>query len=238
MSKHIICFLTVRPCKLFYDFCKKLKNDVYDIYIVIDDNDYVIPEYDGDIPIIKLDNRQCEDRGFKSTVLWLNNKACSRDKALYYFCTNDIDYDYIWFIEEDVFIPTIDTIQNIDKKYVDGDLLVSSHTIFNEKKYDWHWKHIYTQIKIDLPYAIAMICAIRCSKLLVHHIYEYAMKYNNLFMDEAFFNTLALQHNLNVRVIAELETIVWSRKWVKEDIRETNLYHPIKSIPTQYAYRN
>jgi hypothetical protein len=237
MPKHIICFLTVKPNRLFYDFCKKLKNDVYDVYIVIDDNEYNIPDYDGDINIIKLDNKICEDRGFKSTVLWFNNKACSRDKALYYFCTNDIEYEHIWFIEEDVFIPSVNTIQNIDKKYGDGDFLVSSHTVFNEKKYDWHWNHIYSQIKIDLPYAIALICAIRCSKLMLRRIFEYTLIYNNLFMDEALFNTLALQSNLNIKVIPELSTIDYRRDWKKEDIKESNLYHPIKSIPTQYAYR-
>ena len=32
---NIICFLTVSPSALFYDFCKKLKNNNTDIYICI-----------------------------------------------------------------------------------------------------------------------------------------------------------------------------------------------------------
>jgi hypothetical protein len=52
-------FLTVRPCSLFYEFCKKLKSEMYDIYIVIDDNNYNynIPYCDYDINIIKLDRK-------------------------------------------------------------------------------------------------------------------------------------------------------------------------------------
>jgi hypothetical protein len=235
---NIICFLTVTPVIEFYEFCKKLKNDNYDVYIFIDDNDYNILNYDYSINIVKLDNKLCEENGFKSTVAWLNNKACSRDKALYYFCKNNIDYEYIWFIEEDVFIPSINTIPNIDNKYSNGDLLVRSHTIINEKHYDWHWNHINSQITIEPPYASSMICAIRCSKQLLTFINLYALKYNNLFMDEALFNTIALQNNLNVIPITELTNIVYKHNWLKTDIHCDYLYHPIKSIKDQYEYRN
>ena len=83
---NIICFLTVRPSKLFYDFCKKIncKNN-YNIYICIDDNYYSIPKYDCAIEIIKINNELCELAGYKSSVMNHNNKAVSRDKALYYF---------------------------------------------------------------------------------------------------------------------------------------------------------
>ena len=69
------------------------------MYICIDKNDYVIPNYNNEINIIQIDNKVCEDAGFKSTVVWLNNKACSRDKALYYFCKHDIEFEYLWLIE-------------------------------------------------------------------------------------------------------------------------------------------
>ena len=95
---NIICFLTVRPNILFYNFCNKLKKENYDIYICIDDNSYDITFPNNDIKIIKINNEECCNAGFKNTVLYFQNTACSRDKALYYFCTNNIDYKYIWFI--------------------------------------------------------------------------------------------------------------------------------------------
>lgn len=237
MVKNILCFLTKRPCILFYDFCKKLKNENYDIYIFIDDNNYDIPNCDNLINIIKIDNKICEDSGFKSSVYYFDNKSCSRDKSLYYFCKNNIDYEYIWFIEEDVFIPSIKTIENIDNKYTCGDLLVESHKIIYKKDTTWHWNKINNQIRIDPPYASSMICAIRCSKKILQCINDYVIKYNNLFMDEALFNTLALQNNLDVKVIDELSTIIYKYDWQKEDIKKENLYHPIKSISVQYNYR-
>ena len=173
----------------------------------------------------------------KSTVLSYDNKATSRDKALYYFCRNNIDYEYIWFMEEDVFIPSIHTIENIDNKYANGDYLVSSHNVINEKRTDWHWNYINQQMRIDPPYASTMICAIRCSRKLLECINDYVIKYNNLFMDEALFNTISLQNNLDIKIIPELSTIYYRHDWRKEDISQSNLYHPIKSIITQYEYR-
>jgi hypothetical protein len=166
-----------------------------------------------------------------------DNRACSRDKALYYFTRGSIDYQHIWFVEEDVFIPTIHTIEQIDNKY-EGDLLVRNHYITNEKKTDWHWNHINHQIKLDPPYACSMICAIRCSKALLHGIKEYAEQHHNLFMDEVLFNTIALTCNLQVTCIPELDGIQYERNWNHSEIVNTQLYHPIKNIDTQYWYRS
>ena len=236
----IICLLSVTPCIKTYNFFKSIKlNTEYDVYIVIDKNDYDIPGYDGVVNIIKIDNEECEKNGFKSTVLSLNNKACSRDKALYYFTKKFTNYNFIWFVEEDVFIPNIYTIKNIDNKYnnFEYDLLVRRHDITPIKQTGWNWNHINSQIKINPPYSISMISAIRCSKKMLNSIENYAKTYNNLFMDEALFNTLAIHNNLKVLCIPELSTIHYRRNWKKWDIVNTNLYHPIKDIDTQYFYR-
>lgn len=239
MSKNILCFLTVRPNKLVLNFYKKLKNEGYDVYVFIDDNSYFIKTqlYD-ELKIIKINNNICEDAGFKSSVLFFTNKSTSRDKALYYFCKNDIDYQYIWFIEEDVFIPNEYTIQNIDKKYTDVDLLVKEHDIIYEKQENiWHWDLVNSQIKIDPPYATSMICAIRCSKTLIKCINSYVNKYGGLFLDETLFNTIALHNNLHIKPIIELSPILFRHNWKKKEINENYLYHPIKSIDMQYHYR-
>tara|TARA_B100000073_G_C23640533_1_gene536443 strand:- start:417 stop:584 length:168 start_codon:yes stop_codon:yes gene_type:complete len=51
------------------------------------------------------------------------------------------------------------------------------------------------------------------------------------------FNTIALHANLNVKKIEELKTIVWRKEWKKNEIDINNLYHPVKSIKTQYEFR-
>lgn len=237
MNNIIKCFLTVTPNKKFYDFIKKLP-DTDNIYICIDNNDYNIPDYDGKIKIIKINNQICINEGFQNTHSKIQG-ATSREKALYYFYKNDINYDYIWFIEEDVFIPTIETIKNIDIKYPDSDLLVSDNQIIYKKQTNWHWSLVNRQLrrKISPPYSCAMICAIRCSKKLLEYIFNYAVKYKTLFFCEVMFNTLALHNNLSINTIEELKTIVWRKEWTKNDININNLYHPVKSIENQYELR-
>jgi hypothetical protein len=250
MKSQIICFLTVRPNELFYNFCLKLKNEKTDIYICIDDDNHNIPNYNDEIPIIKIERSICEASGFKSTVHTndplnsFNNKAVSRDKALYYFCKNDIDYEHIWFIEEDVFIPTEQTIENLNIMYPEGDLLCRDNIIVYEKQYgdsqwEWpHWSHVNSQIQIEPPYSRSMVCAIRCSKNIMNVIHDYASKYNNLFMDEVLFTTLALHNNFPIVCPHELSSILWTNEWNKWDITSSNnLYHPIKDIITQYEFR-
>ena len=55
MNKVILCFLTVNPCDIFYNFVKTLPNKE-NIYICIDDNNHDIPNYDEEIKIIKYNN--------------------------------------------------------------------------------------------------------------------------------------------------------------------------------------
>lgn len=237
MNNIIKCFLTRTPNKKFYNFITLLP-DIDNIYICIDNNDYNIPNYDGKIKIIKIDNKTCINEGFQNTHSKIKG-ATSREKALYYFYKNNINFDYIWFIEEDVFIPTIETIKNIDIKYPDYDLLVSGNNIIYKKRRKWHWRLVNKQLKgkISLPYSCSMICAIRCSKKLLECIFNHAVKYKTLFFCEVMFNTIALHNNLNVKDIEELKTIVWKNKWKKNEININNLYHPVKSIKNQYELR-
>jgi len=240
MSKTAICFLTIRPSKLFCNFCKQLKNDNYDVFICVDDNSYTIAGYYDYhiVPIIKIPNSICESSGFKSTVVGFNHRACSRDKALYYFCKLPHNYKHIWMIEEDVFIPHINTIKHIDDKYNLSDLLCSSNeTIDSRDQGNWFWPYIFSQTSIDPPYGRSMICAIRISKNMLNAIEKYASKYHNLFMDEAFFNTMAMHNKLSIETPIELSTILWRKEWALHEISVTHLYHPIKSIEKQYDYR-
>jgi hypothetical protein len=235
--KNIICFLTVRPNNIFLDFCEKLIK-YHDIYICIDDNNYNIDTKYTKFNIIKIDNLFCENEGYKNSVGWFENKACSRDKAIYYFCNVKTDYKYLWMIEEDVLIPHIDTIINIDNKYSDEDLLCTDNYIIYEKRTDWWWNKVFNECKLNLPYAKSMICAIRVSNKLMICIKNYVDLYHNLFFDETLFTTIALHNNLKVNPIEELSSIEFNIKWNLTDIIKTKLYHPIKDILTQDYFRN
>jgi hypothetical protein len=234
-----ICFCTLRPSEQFIDFCSKLKKENYDIFVCVDDNEYPIKE--TDIGIIKINNDESKINGFYGSVTYCINRACSRDKSLYYFCKlSPIKYKNIWFIEEDVFIPTINTIENIDKKYMDYDLLSANNYIYPQQPTWCHWKRVFdeTKNKLTEPFAISMTCAIRVSDNLLNCIEKYADKHKILFFNEALFNTLGLQNKLSIHTPEELSSILYRHEWKIKNINPNNLYHPIKDISKQYLFRN
>ena len=238
ISRFAICLLTVRPTERFYAFCKKLANYEYDVYICIDDNQYEIPNYDYEIPLLKFDNETIERIGFKSSVLYFRGKACSRDKALYFFCKIKKTYKHVWFIEEDVFIPSVDTIRDIDQKYGNADLLCKSrHSKQNTGQWP-HWGLVVSQTnKQRLQYERSMVCAIRVSYKMLLAVETYVKEHRSLFMDEALFNTLANDNQLSVLAIPELSTIDYRHEWKLEDINLYNLYHPIKDTDKHDEFR-
>jgi hypothetical protein len=139
-------------------------------------------------------------------------------------------------IEEDVFIPDIDTIKNLDLKYPIADLLCASNNIKNTRFFlDWHWKKVVN--KINLPWSRSMICAIRISRKMINSIEKYAMNNKTLFLDEAMFTTLALHDRLIIINPVELSSIVWKRDWKKDEINKSYLYHPVKNIDQQISFR-
>ena len=63
------------------------------------------------------------------------------DKALYYFGTKNI-FDYIWFIEDDVYFYNENTLQQLDNQYKD-DLLSNQYSINVSKHMAFGIVYIY-----------------------------------------------------------------------------------------------
>jgi hypothetical protein len=244
--KNIVCFETVRPNKIFFDLCSQIKNDNYKIFIFIDDNNYNIDfDYDTDLTIVKIDNDECKNAGYFGFVSYFKDKSCSKDKALYYIVKNReiLEFDHVWFIEEDCFIPSKNTLLTIDNKYEneDIDFLCKGGLIINVRKpIGWpHWKFVFNNTKLPPPYGRSLICARRCSRKLINVIDDYVQEYKKIFYCEAFYNTLSLHYKLKCKEITELSTLIWKSThiWKYNDIKEDYIYHPIKDINIQSQYR-
>lgn len=265
MSKIIICILCLTPDETYLEFVSLLNNEKYSVYICVDDNEYIPDDkWLNKLNFIQEDNLICEKSGYNSVVGYFNNKSCSKDKALYYFNNNNIDYEYIWLIEDDAFIPSLDTIKNIDCKYKKYDFLTPKIDIINIREWWWGPKIIHNQFNsllkkraegiVGLPgdrqysnyfnYLAnkfrfrSMTCAIRLSKKFMTKIDNFASNYNRLFMDELFFVYIATMNNLLIKETNELNTILYNKDWKYEDININNLYHPIKSYELQKNIRD
>jgi hypothetical protein len=244
MSKKAICILSVNANNDTFSFAETLKNDSYDIYICIDDNNSKLPDFDkSKINVIRFYDNECEDNYFYGSVVYTQDRACSRDKSLYYFCKINTDYDYIWFLEEDVFIPTKNTIQRIDNIYINTNADILS--AFNDIKLSHddpncvYWQHWWrNENKIKYPWAHSMISAIRVSKKMLECISTFVKINKLLLFDELLFNTIAIQNNLIIETPCELSNIVFSFNDIIPNIVNSDfLYHPIKNLLKQNELR-
>jgi hypothetical protein len=242
--KQAICLLCKMPNPIWLNFLENFKN--YDIFIIIDDNDVDYNEIYAsnytNLKLIQIQNEICYQFnytncnsavGFPNVIAW--------DKAIYLMNEIEKTYEYIWFIEDDVFISDENVIINIDKQHTSVDLLSAFHDTNNSddinKMNEWwnHWVNIIH--KIHLPWAHSMVCACRVSRKLLQKVNEYKNKLGTLFFIEAMFNTIAMQNELSIQNPRELETIHWNTRWDISKIDFKNLYHPIKNISYHQSLR-
>jgi len=242
-NKNAICILSTNSNIETFTFAETLKNENYDVFICIDKNNGTISDFDiSKIQIINCDEKECKDNHFFGSVVYCIDRACSRDKALYYFCKINKKYDYIWFLEEDVFIPNKETIIKIDEKYKNSDLLSSFNDIKKSENDNncIYWQHWYrNENKIAYPWAHSMISAVRVSKNLLKCISEFVKINRCLLFDELLFNTIELQNNLIIDNPIELSNIIFSfDDIIPDNINPDFLYHPIKNLKKQIELRN
>lgn len=235
MNPIAIVFLTVRPPIELFNFAQTLANDTYTIFVCVDDNSHVLPVIPLNIQILKFEKGIAERNGYKNTVARIKC-ASSRCKALYYFSKVNTSFQTVWIVEEDVFIPSIHTIPNIDKKYPSSDLLSAIHWINPTGDVArWQWKRAVGYI--EPPWAGSMVCGVRVSQRLLQCIAKYANEKKTLFFDEVIFNTLALQNGLQVDNPPEMRGIMATHHWLISEINKDGLYHPVKDLHQQIEFR-
>jgi hypothetical protein len=231
-KKIAISLLTIEPNKIWLDFLLTFKNN-YDIFIFIDNNNIDINLFKNNYPslnFIQIDNNESIKNGYSNSSYNIKRDPISWDKALYYFTLINKKYKYVWFVEDDVFINSVNNIINLDKKYNNSDLIVRSNNINPDgKSSSWnHWDQVNNTL--ELPWSMSMVCICRLSDKLLNKIYDFTKKNGKLNFIEFLFNTIALHNNYIISNPTEFEPIVYRYNWDINNIDNNLLYHPIKNI--------
>jgi hypothetical protein len=226
-----IIFLTIRPSVQLIQFAEKLQKDSYTVYLCIDDNKFNTSHIS--LKIIKYNENECISKGFRGLSL-STNRPIAWDKAMYHVCRKDTSYDYVYFIEDDVFITSHTVIDTIDKKHPNADLLCQAHNSETEHP---AWPHWHTT-NLPKPLYHSMVCACRLSRKLLELISIYAKKHNSLGGLEVLFNTIAAHNRLIIQNPKELRTIWYVNNWQPFKMTIGNMYHPIKNQALHPIYRN
>jgi hypothetical protein len=260
--KNAVVFFCYRPPKELFNFASKLKND-HDVFVSVNDNEYEIPEYDEDaITLIKLDDKHVVEAGYYNSNFNIRNQVSSRDKAFYYFNRiNNINYKHIWFIEEDVFVPTTKTLSDIDKKYPEGDYMANSYYVVDQDvnnlnkftnlskeftfvPYNEQFQFFESPIfhicnvkhYLPFPWLKGMTCAIRVSKKFLNIIDHFAIKNKKLLMDEILYATLSLHNGLSMIIPKELSPVIWDPIYKNIDIIPNRFYWEYDDIRSDYLF--
>lgn len=238
-KKYAICLLTFQPKSDLLKLYSKFQSyTYYSFYVVVDDQEWNTSNLQKEFPkfhFIKIKEEDCKKNGFYDFNFFVKNGEPSAwDKAIMYFShIYPNDYDFVWFIEDDVFIPNIENIFKIDQKYND-DFIVKKINC-NEKQ-DWNK---CCEKKVDKIFhktiCKTMVCICRISKHFFHIINQYIQKYKSGFFIEFFFPILAKYYQLQIKELNEMSTIVYRKNWTIEEILEhpDYFYHPIKDIQQQ-----
>jgi hypothetical protein len=238
-----IALLTLKPNVKLIKFYKKICRNNYDFYCFIDDNSINNVLINDNVNFIQIDDYFCAMNGFQgfNPVIRKNNAplVSAWDKAIFYFCQQNRSYDHVWFIEDDVFVPSTKLFYAVDSQYKNADLLSSENVInITGELESWDWWRLASDSNLRLPWAKSMVCALRVSKkllwLLAQHVNK--NKYQDKFI-EYIFHTLALHKKLSVKIVENLSGIEWRREWLKDDLNYNTFYHPVKSIQEQILFR-
>jgi hypothetical protein len=231
--KTAICFLTRTPNQTLIEFSELIISQTnMPVFIMIDNNNFIILNNDNSkIKYLQINNHECINAGFSYSLKY---ECCSWDKALYYFTKINTEYDHVWFIEDDVFIPSVSALINLEQKYPLADLLSVAN---RECKMSLH--RYNRRDKLNQPWFESMVCATRLSRKLFQKINEFVDKTKVVIFHEFFFNTLAMHNNLLIETPQELSTILYRRDWTFDDIKQKkfNLFHPIKNFELHAVYR-
>jgi len=229
----IICFVATDKHSYLEEQVDRYKPYFKDVFIMIDKC------YDDlELPYLQVKH---SDTNYKN-VFYTSKTKCkdsysSWSKSLEYF--KDLNADNIWFIEYDVFIPNVDMLLSLNKNK--EHLLVKDNIPYTGKRGEWsHWRQFKRANITDFGenWFHSMTCMCRLSKDLLRLIHEFSKTHNKLFFHEILFNTLAENHNLSIKLIDELEKVIYMGNHKKNsyeltDVSNDYIYHPVKDLDLQ-----
>ena len=170
-----------------------------------------------------------------------------REKMLYAFSQLYVGYQFMWMVEEDVFIPSVDAFLALSRlalsNHVNGepkaDVVTSPGWTVPLDQVDgskWNWDKILPLARQVLPPQFQIrggfVCVLGLSRAFITLADRFARVHGKFFFLESFFTTMADFWNLTLLLPAQLHiTIVHRQNWTLENVLEKpyNMFHPVKN---------
>jgi hypothetical protein len=241
--RYAVCFICARILRIFgtsYRLMKEIKkrNKNISVYIIIDSLDEdSIRETNHGIYFVALRSSVLFTLGYHSLGDIMNTgwKTQGWDKAMFFFTKIKTEYDFVWFLEHDVFIPSYEAFERVHNKSV---IILNDDNFYNRsgsiKKFKYMnpneqkiKKFQYDMISIfDLPTTIhtggfgkgiyenyfpsphmwSLLTSLGLSRRFLNEIPEYIDQVKRFVFLEFYFSNMAKLHNFSILVLPELHT--------------------------------
>jgi hypothetical protein len=241
------CMLTVHPPLETLQFIEQLAQDSIqygvDVYLMIDDEKFNFSSLNisSHVRVLNISIQECVSYGYQYTTHYGTNKSyvAAWDKALLYFTILNKNYSFVWFTENDVFIPNTQSFRSLHQLYSnDSDLVTATNTLnLDGNATYWQWSE--TVGKLVPPWSNSMVNFVGLSQRLFQALYDYIQWRGRSAFHEYFFLTIAIQHNMTIVTPFELSTIKHRQYMGWDDIykRPNNIWHPVKNPIQRSTYR-
>jgi len=232
-SKIVIALLCVCPTDRVIEFAKNYAV-THPTYIICDDPSCETPSLPN-ITFVKITDDECKRTGYNNANPAIIKRPSAWDKVILYFCENNTQPEYVWFVEEDVFVPRADIFKELDQRYPTTDLVTKQHVKDTDDPSFEFWYD--GDGKMERPFYRSLVCATRVSRRLFDKVKELHDTKHTLCFIEIIFSTLAVKHNFSIEQAPELQSIIFRHTWTEETVTPNGLFHPVKDTALHDTYR-
>ena len=232
-SKIVICLLCVCPTDRVLNFAKKYA-ETHPVFVVCDDPECKVPTI-PQITFVKITDETCRSSNYTNSNPAISKRPSAWDKAIYYFCTQNTAPDYVWFIEEDVFVPRESLFKELDERYPTTDFITKQHVKDTDDPSFQFWYD--GDGKMERPFYRSLVCTTRVSRAMLNRVKELHDSKKTLVFIEIMFNTLAVKYGLTMEMPHELQNIIFRHTWTEDTVNKDQFFHPVKDTALHDTYR-
>ena len=233
-SNIVICLLCVCPTERVLEFAKNYAV-THPVFVVCDDPNCTVPE-SSPFTFVKLSDDVCRASNYNNSNPAIPKRPSAWDKAIYYFCVQNTTPSYVWFIEEDVFVPRESLFKELDDRYPTTDFIMKQHVKDTDDPSFEFWYD--GDGKMERPFYRSLVCATRVSRRLLDRVVELHDSKKTLVFIEIMFNTLAVKHGLTMEMPNELQNIIFRHSWTEDTVNDNQFFHPVKDTALHDTYRD